>query len=110
MTSLAVTRTTPRSAAASPDAVRPNAAADAAIASTCGASASAAVVGVEAARRAREQRQAERRFKRIDVTPDSWLGEPQPARRAGKTAVVRNLNEGAQLVPAWAHVESYENV
>ena len=45
-TSLAVTRTTPRSAAASPEAVRAKAAAAAAIASTCGVSASAAGVGV----------------------------------------------------------------
>jgi hypothetical protein len=46
MTWLAVTRTTPRSALASPEAVRANAAAAAAIASACGASASAAEVGV----------------------------------------------------------------
>ena len=46
MTSLAVTRTVPRSAAASPDAVRANASAAAAIASACGVKASAAGVGV----------------------------------------------------------------
>src|SRR5580693_2048243 len=95
MISLAVTRTTPLSSAASDDAERERAAAAAAIASPCGASAIAAGVGVRP---------------RGDMTPDRRLGEAQSSRRAGKTAVPHHLEEGAQFVPrrlALGHTKMY---
>ena len=110
MISLAVTRTTPRSAAASPDAARASAAAAAAIASTCGA---------ERQRRWRRRRprgervnsgKPERGLQRVDMPADRRLRQAEPPRGAGQAAVAQHLEEGAQFVPSAARAGSYENV
>ena len=112
--SLAVTRTTPRSAARLARGGRAaSAAAAAIIVSTCGARSRAAWVGVEAARRAREQRHAERRLQRVDVPPDRRLAQRQLSRRARQAAVAHHLAEGAQRVPwrlASRHTKTYSRV
>ena len=53
----------------------------------------------QSARRAGEQREAERVFQRVDMTADGRLREPEPSRRAGQAAVAHDFEEGAQFVP-----------
>ena len=66
--------------------------------------------GVEPARRAGEQGDAERIFQRVDMAPDRRLGQPEPARGGAQAQVARDLEEGAQFVPgglAAAHTKMY---
>ena len=108
MISLAVIRTTPVASLAPPDAARIIAPAAAAIASACGAMSRAASVGKQAARRADEQRDAERALEFGDLTPERRLREAQCARRAGQAALAQNGEERPVVAPVrFGHADMY---
>ena len=108
--SLAVMRTTPAASLAPPEAARIIAPAAAAIASAWGAMSRAASVGKQAARRADEQRGAQRALEFGDLAPKRRLGEAQFARRAGKTALPQNGEKSAVVAPiGLGHTNMYSD-
>ena len=112
MTSLAVSRTVPLGASASPDAQRSRAAAAEAIASAWGSMSSAVDVGISPRGDREKERNPQRLFKILNVAADGWLTETQPVRSSTQAARAHRFRKRPVEFPSWlprAHANMNSN-